>query len=207
MHRGTTLASAPKVLGLTGGIGTGKTTVSSYLAHRYEFPVLDADCYAREAVIEGSEPWQAIVQRYDPEILNPDNTLNRSRLAQIIFRDSVQRRWVEGLIHPFVRHRLREMREQLAAQPIVVMAIPLLFEAEMTDLVSEIWVVACRPEQQLSRLMERDHLTPHEAQARIDSQMPMAQKCDRADVVLDNSGSLPALYAQIDRVLQAQISP
>ncbi len=205
MHRGTALANAPKVLGLTGGIGTGKTAASGYLANHYGFPVLDADCYAQEAVLEGSEQWQAIVQQYGPEILNADNTLNRSKLAQIIFQDSAQRQWVEALIHPFVRHRLREMRESLAAQPIIVMAIPLLFEAEMTDLVSEVWVVVCRPEQQLSRLMQRNHLTQQEAQARIDSQMPMAQKCDRADVVLDNSGSLPVLYAQIDRALRKSI--
>lgn len=207
MHYGAAVANAPKVLGLTGGIGTGKTTVSSYLAHHYGFPVLDADCYAREAVFEGSEPWRAIVQQYGSEILNADNTLNRSRLAHKIFQDSVQRRWVEGQIHPFVRLRLKEMRESLAAQPVIVMAIPLLFEAGMTDLVSEIWVVTCRPEQQLSRLMERDRLTQQEAQARIDSQMPLEQKCDRADVVLDNSGSLPGLYAQIDRALQERISP
>jgi dephospho-CoA kinase len=206
MHHGTALANVRKVLGLTGGIGTGKTVASSYLANRYGFPILDADCYAREAVLKESDPWRAIVQQYGPEILNADDTLNRSRLAQIIFQDSAQRQWVEALIHPFVRHRFQEMQERLATQPVIVMAIPLLFEAGMTDLVSEIWVVVCRPEQQLSRLMQRDHLTQQEAQARIDSQMPMAEKCDRADVVLDNSGSLSALYAQIDQALRKSIS-
>jgi dephospho-CoA kinase len=205
MHHGTALANVRKVLGLTGGIGTGKTVASSYLANRYGFPILDADCYAREAVLKESDPWRAIVQQYGPEILNADDTLNRSRLAQIIFQDSAQRQWVEALIHPFVRHRFQEMQERLATQPVIVMAIPLLFEAGMTDLVSDVWVVVCRPEQQLSRLMQRDHLTQQEAQARIDSQMPMAEKCDRADVVLDNSGSLPALYAQIDRALHKSI--
>jgi dephospho-CoA kinase len=206
MHHGTALANVRKVLGLTGGIGTGKTVASSYLANRYGFPILDADCYAREAVLKESDPWRAIVQQYGSEILNADDTLNRSRLAQIIFQDSAQRQWVEALIHPFVRHRFQEMQERLATQPVIVMAIPLLFEAGMTDLVSEIWVVVCRPEQQLSRLMQRDHLTQQEAQARIDSQMPMAEKCDRADVVLDNSGSLSALYAQIDQALRKSIS-
>jgi dephospho-CoA kinase len=206
MHHGTALANVRKVLGLTGGIGTGKTVASSYLANRYGFPILDADCYAREAVLKESDPWRAIVRQYGPEILNADDTLNRSRLAQIIFQDSAQRQWVEALIHPFVRHRFQEMQERLATQPVIVMAIPLLFEAGMTDLVSEIWVVVCRPEQQLSRLMQRDHLTQQEAQARIDSQMPMAEKCDRADVVLDNSGSLSALHAQIDQALRKSIS-
>jgi dephospho-CoA kinase len=91
--------------------------------------------------------------------------------------------------------------QSLRHQSTIVMDIPLLFEASMTDLVSEIWVVYCRPEQQLSRLMARNHLTQQAAQQRIESQMPLAQKCDRADVVLDNSGSLEALYAQVDRAL------
>ncbi|WP_404788252.1 dephospho-CoA kinase [Altericista sp. CCNU0014] len=206
MHRGTASVNASKVLGLTGGIGTGKTTVSSYLAHRYGLPILDADCYAREAVLEGSDRWQAIVRQYGPEILNAGNTLDRSRLGQIIFQDAAQRQWLEALIHPFVRQRLKEMQEVLATQPEIVMVIPLLFEAGMTDLVSEVWVVTCSPEQQLSRLMQRNHLTQQEAQARIDSQMSMAEKCRRADVVLDNSGARSALYAQVDRAVQKHIS-
>jgi dephospho-CoA kinase len=192
----------PRAIGLTGGIGTGKTTVSVYLASHYGLTILDADRYARDAVVPDSQGLRAIVERYGSEMLRLDHTLNRPRLAEIIFQNATEKRWLEELIHPFVRDRLSATAQSLRHQPAIVIDIPLLFEADMTDLVSEIWVVYCRPEQQLSRLMARDCLTQQEAQIRIESQMPLAQKCDRADVVLDNSGSIEALYAQVDWALQ-----
>jgi dephospho-CoA kinase len=191
-----------RVIGLTGGIGTGKTTVSDYLAFHYGLTILDADCYARDAVALGSQGLRAIVGRYGPKMLRLDNTLDRSRLAEMIFQNATEKRWLEELIHPVVRDRLIATARSLRRhQPVIVMDIPLLFEADMTDLVSEIWVVYCQPQQQLSRLMARDRLTQQAAQQRVESQMPLVQKCDRADVVLDNSGSLEALYAQVDRAL------
>jgi dephospho-CoA kinase len=201
MHYGHFKDDRPRTIGLTGGIGTGKTTVSDYLAFHYGLTILDADRYAREAVALDSQGLRAIVERYGPEMLRSDQTLDRPRLAEMMFQDATEKRWLEGLIHPFVRDHLSTSAQSLCHQPTIVMDIPLLFEAQMTDLVSEIWVVYCRPEQQLRRLMARNHLSQLEAQRRIESQMPLAQKCDRADVVLDNSGSVEALYAQVDRGL------
>jgi dephospho-CoA kinase len=201
MHYSLFKDDLPRVIGLTGGIGTGKTTVSDYLASHHGLTVLDADRYARDAVALGSQGLRAIVERYGPKMLRSDRTLDRSRLAEMVFQNATEKRWLEELIHPFVRDRLIATAQSLHRQPVIVMDIPLLFEAGMTDLVSEIWVVSCRPEQQLSRLMARDRLTQQAAQRRIESQMPLAQKCDRADVVLDNSGSLEGLYAQVDRAL------
>jgi dephospho-CoA kinase len=202
MVNSSLLGKAPRVVGLTGGIGTGKTTASNYLAHHYRLTILDADLYAREAISRGSEGLQAVVARYGTEILQGDDALNRSRLAQIMFENPREKQWIESLIHPYVRHRLEEMQALRTGQSPMVMVIPLLFEAGMTDLVSEVWVIFCRPEQQLNRLMQRSHLSRQDAQLRIDSQMPMTEKCAHADVVLDNSGSTVALYAQIDRALQ-----
>jgi dephospho-CoA kinase len=192
----------PRIIGLTGGIATGKTTVSDYLSRHHGLIILDADFYAREAIAQGSEGLKAVVQRYGSKIMQTANTLNRAQLAQVIFQNSAEKRWLEALIHPYVRDRLTSTSKLLAAQPVIVMDIPLLFEAEMTDLVSEIWVVYCRLDQQFSRLIQRSHLTQQEARTRINSQMPLAQKCDRADVVLDNSESIEALYAQVDQALQ-----
>ncbi|MBE9020565.1 MAG: Dephospho-CoA kinase [Chroococcidiopsis cubana SAG 39.79] len=190
-----------RIIGLTGGISTGKSTVSQYLAHEYHLPVLDADIYAREAVQLGSPILNAIAQRYGKNILQADGTLDRQQLARIIFNNSTEKQWLERQIHPYVRDRFEQEINKLSV-PIVVLVIPLLFEAEMTDLVTEIWVVACSPQQQIDRLIQRDNLTVEQAQARINSQMPLSEKCDRADVVLDNSSTLEDLKQQVDLAIK-----
>jgi dephospho-CoA kinase len=189
-----------RIIGLTGGIATGKTTVSNYLATR-SCRVLDADLYAREAVEPGSAGLAAISRRYGLDLVQADGTLDRPQLGQIIFQDKLEKQWLEGVIHPFVRDRLQSARDALSHEPILVMAIPLLFEAQMTDLVSEIWVVTCPEAEQLSRLMHRDGLTQAQAQARIASQWSLQEKCDRADVVINNSTDLKNLYGQVDAAL------
>ncbi|GAB1539268.1 dephospho-CoA kinase [Scytonema sp. NUACC21] len=188
------------IIGLTGGIATGKTTVASHLASAYNLPILDADIYARDAVSVGSPILHAIAKRYGEEILLADGSLNRQKLGEIIFNNQEERNWVEGLIHPYVRSRFLEAIAQSPVQTIVLV-VPLLFEAKMTDLVTEIWVVSCSEEQQLERLMRRNNLTLEQAQARIKSQMLMAEKVARADAVLDNSLTLGVLLQQIDNAL------
>ena len=192
--------SAHRLIGLTGGIGTGKSTVSRYLAERYQLPILDADLYAREAVAPGSPILEKIVNRYGRSIQGADGTLNRQRLGEIIFNSAAEKRWLEGIIHPFVRDRFAVELQQLSAQR-VVLVIPLLFEANLTDLVTEIWVVACSEQEQLERVMTRDRLSREQAISRINNQLPMAKKIATADAVLDNSSSLKTLYRQIDRLM------
>jgi dephospho-CoA kinase len=190
-----------RIIGLTGGIGTGKSTVSDYLSERH-LPIFDADIYARVAVQPGSAILSQIAARYGASILLTDGSLNRQHLGEIVFSNIDERSWLEQQIHPYVRQRLENNLNSIS-QPdaTVVMVIPLLFEAEMTDLVNEIWVVYCSPEQQLERLIGRDRLNLAQAQARISSQMPLQEKCDRADVVLDNTSTLPALLKQVDLAL------
>jgi len=190
-----------RLIGLTGSIGTGKTTVSNYLANRYHLPVLDADIYAREAVQPGSPVLSKICDRYGLNVLLPDCTLNRKRLGEIVFNNSTERQWLEQQIHPYVRDRFQSELDTLVA-PLVVLVVPLLFEAGMTDLVTEIWVVSCSPEQQLNRMMERDRLSLEQAQARLNSQLPIQDKIARADVVLDNSSTLETLLKQVDLALR-----
>lgn len=189
-----------RIIGLTGGIGMGKTTVSNYLANRYRLPILDADRYARDAVAPGSPVLDHIVDRYGQDILQPDSTLDRRRLGNIVFNDPDERRWLERQIHPVVREAMQRDQDRLSPGT-VVLVIPLLFEAKLTHLVTEVWVVYCSESQQLDRLMQRENLTLEQAQARIKSQMPIQEKCDRADVVLDNSASLDELWSQIDRAM------
>jgi dephospho-CoA kinase len=189
-----------RILGLTGGIATGKTTVANYLASAYNLPILDADIYAREAVSVGSPILLEIAQRYGKKILLADGNLNREKLGEIIFNNQEERNWVEGLIHPYVGDRLRE-EIAISSAETLVLVVPLLFEAGMTKLVTEIWVVSCSEQQQLERLMQRNHLTLEQAQARIISQMPITEKIARADVVLDNSSTLEVLLKHVDAAI------
>jgi dephospho-CoA kinase len=189
-----------RIIGLTGGIATGKTTVANYLAGVHHLPILDADIYAKEAVAVGSPILDAIAHRYGPEILLANGSLNRQKLGEIIFTDSEQRRWVESVIHPYVRDRFCQEITASSAETLVLV-IPLLFEAGMTDIVTEIWVVRCWEQQQIQRLMQRNNLTPEQAQARINSQMPIAEKAKLADVVLDNTSTPQVLFLQVDAAL------
>lgn len=189
--------SQQHVIGLTGGIATGKSTVAAFLQETYGWPVLDADVCAREAVMPGSPVLEAIASRYGSEILQEDGTLDRSRLADVIFKDVAERKWLEGQIHPFVRQRFVEGIDR--HDETVVLVVPLLFEAKMTDLVTEIWVVACSPEEQLRRLRQRNGYSEEEARSRIEAQLPLECKCQQADLVLDNSGDRQFWQRQIDR--------
>ncbi len=190
-----------RIIGLTGGIACGKSTVSNYLENIYKIPVLDADIYAREAVEKGSAILERIFVRYGRKVKTEDNSLNRQQLGEIIFNNPEEKIWLESQIHPYVRECFKRHLEQLEAS-IVVFSIPLLFEAKLTHLVTEIWVVSCGLEQQIQRLMTRNNLTREQAIARINNQMPLAEKIALADIVLDNSGDLEALYTQIDRAIQ-----
>ena len=202
-------APSRRIIGLTGGIGMGKTTISDYLAKTYQLPVLDADIYAREAVQPGSIVLNTIVNRYQSKILLPDGTLDRRQLGEIIFTQPLERTWLDQQIHPYVRQALSRDRDGLIQRShrTIVMVIPLLFEAQMTDLITEIWVVSCSLDQQIQRLMQRESLSLEQANARISSQMAIAEKRDRADVVLENTSTLEDLLKQVDRAMHHPFSP
>ena len=195
-------AMKQRIIGLTGGVGMGKTTVSDYLATAYQLPILDADRYAREAVDPGSSLLATIGDRYGSEILQADGVLDRRRLGEIIFADPTERQWLEQQIHPFVRDRINSTLQQLKASSIVVIVVPLLFEARMTDLVTEIWVVRSPSEQQQQRIQARDRLTLEQVRDRIASQMAIEEKVAQADVVLENGSTVEALLQQVDAALK-----
>jgi len=196
------MKAAQRIIGLTGGIATGKSTVSKYLQEQHQIPVLDADDFARKAVEPESAILAAVANRFGPMILKANGSLDRSRLGEVVFSQPAERAWLEQQIHPFVRQCFMEAMDDLANVPIVVQAIPLLFEANLVDQVTEVWVVTCSPRQQQQRLMQRNQLTAEQAEARIRSQMPLDQKVARADTVLDNSGSIAQLLVQVDQALE-----
>ncbi|MEM9538719.1 MAG: dephospho-CoA kinase [Cyanobacteria bacterium P01_E01_bin.42] len=188
-------------IGLTGGISTGKTTVSRYLDRVHHLPILDADIYAREAVNRNSPILDRIAQRYGAEILLRDRSLHRKKLGEIVFTHPDEKKWLETQIHPYVRDRFVAELATLRAT-IAVLVIPLLFESEMTNFVNSIWVVSCSPEQQLQRLRDRDGLSLEQSRSRIDSQMPLSQKVAAANIVLDNSSTVENLLHQVDTALK-----
>ena len=193
---------AKRLIGLTGGIATGKTTVSKYLKEKYDLPILDADVYAREAVAKDSPIFKAIVDRYGDRVIDPDRSLNRASLGEIVFNNAHEKQWLESQIHPYVRDRF-EQELQYTTNNTIVLDIPLLFEANLTDTVTEIWVVSCDRTLQIARLQERNNLTAEQAKARIDNQMPLAQKIAAADIVLHNDRDLAYLYSQVDRAIKS----
>ena len=198
------MESANRLIGLTGGIGTGKTTVSNYLAEKYNLPVLDADIYARQALARDSPILQNVLARYGDRLKLPDTSLNRSALGEIIFNDPKEKQWLESQIHPFVRDRFTQ-ELQRTKNDTIILAIPLLFEANLTDTVTEIWVVSCDRSLQIARLQQRNGLTLEQAQARIDNQLPLPDKVALADIVLNNDADLEHLYAQIDLALTSNL--
>lgn len=196
-----------RLIGLTGGIATGKSTVSDYLSKTYHLPVLDADEYAKAAVKFGSPLLKSIQDRYGPGILSPTGELNRLKLADIIFADATEKHWLESQIHPWVIQRFQTELQALTSKPMVILSIPLLFEANLTYLVNEIWVVYAHSEQQIQRLQNRNGLTQAQAQQRLQSQWPLTQKIPQADRVLDNTQDLSHLYYQIDQAVKSAIAP
>ena len=188
-------------IGLTGGIASGKSSVAALLEKR-GCPVLDADCYAREALAQGTSASNAVVARYG-ERIKEDGTsdIDRAGLAAIVFNDPNERSWLEELIPPIVQQRFDEALRSLPEAPIVILMIPLLFEAGLEAWCSEIWVVRCTALQQRERLMARNNYTEAEAMQRIEAQWPIDIKVQRADSVINNSGRIDDLHDQLDALL------
>ena len=188
-------------IGLTGGIASGKSSVAALLEKR-GCPVLDADCYAREALAQGTSASNAVIARYG-ERIKKDGTsdIDRAGLAAIVFNDPNERSWLEELIHPIVQQRFDEVLRSLPEAPIVILMIPLLFEAGLEAWCSEIWVVRCTALQQRERLMARNNCTEAEAMQRIEAQWPIDIKVQRADSVINNSGRIDDLHDQLDALL------
>ncbi|MFL0555850.1 MULTISPECIES: dephospho-CoA kinase [Paenibacillus] len=187
-------------IGLTGGIATGKSTVSRLLAERGA-AIIDADVIARE-IMEPEHPVLAAVsERFGPGVLNADGTLNRKKLGEIVFSNPEERKALEALTHPAIRAEMKQRMEELeAADPhrLVVADIPLLYESGLDPLYERIMVVYVPREVQLTRLMLRDGLSKEAAEQRINAQMDIEIKKERADILIDNSGGLEETKRQID---------
>ncbi|MCY7676694.1 dephospho-CoA kinase [Bacillus safensis] len=190
------------VIGLTGGIASGKSTVSQMIKEQ-GIRVVDADVIAKEAVAKGTPALQQIVQTFGEDVLLPNGELNRQQLGAIIFSDEEKRKQLNAIVHPEVRKEMLKQRDEGVAQQetFVVLDIPLLFESQLESLVDRIIVVYTTPELQLSRLMNRNDLSEEEALNRIHSQQSLEEKCKKADRVIENTQDLAFIRKQLQNIL------
>lgn len=189
-------------IGLTGGIASGKSTVSQMI-EKLGIPLIDADHYAREVVRPGESAYKQIIDYFGRHILHSDETIDRKKLGAVIFNDDQQRKALNSIVHPEVRKKMNEQKEfYLSIGRDVVLDIPLLFESRLTGMVDKTLLVYVERDVQLTRLMERDDSTKEEAESRIKSQIPLKEKIAKADVVLDNNGTREHTKAQLIKILK-----
>ncbi|MCL5425865.1 MAG: dephospho-CoA kinase [Gammaproteobacteria bacterium] len=189
------------IIGLTGGIGSGKSTV----ARAFEtlgIPWVDADDVAREIVTPGEPALLAIQARFGDLVINSDGTLNRAALRTIVFNDPAQRQWLESITHPKIRERILQQLEELSARgaPYVLLVSPLLFESDQHALVNQTIVVDIPQELQLARTLQRDGVSESQVHAILAAQLPREQRLSKADHVIDNSGDHASMMQQVSRL-------
>ncbi len=178
------MADKAYILGLTGGIACGKSTIAKHLESLGALQA-DADELSHKLTAPGGEALPEIRRVFGEGVFFPDGTLDRKALGSVVFHDSAQRRALEGIIHPLVQHGMMEKADEAAAKgiPVCVFNVPLLYETAMDALCDSVWVVSLPREKQIMRIMNRDRLSRAEASARIDSQMPLAEKEEKASYV------------------------
>lgn len=187
-------------IGLTGGIATGKSTVSDMLAERGA-AIVDADKIAREVVTPGHPVLDEIVREFGQAVIREDGTLDRQQLGEKVFGDEAARKRLEQIMHPAIRALMLERMQAAESKDphiLVVVDVPLLYESDIAHHFQEVMLVYAPRSLQLKRLMERNGLTQEQALHRIEAQMDIEQKKKRADIVIDNSGSIRETEAQVD---------
>lgn len=191
-----------KIVGLTGGISSGKSTVSSYLK-QLKIPVIDADEVARKVVEPNSQGAIEIKKAFGSDVFEEDGSLNRQKLGALIFSNAEKRQKLDDLLQPLIKimilDEIEEYRQK--GETMIVLDLPLLFEKHYEKLCEEIIVVYVPRELQLERLMKRNQYTKQEALSRIDSQLSIEEKRKRATVLLDNQGTVQQLYQQVEQWL------
>ncbi len=180
-------------IGITGGIASGKTIIGDFLFQAKQWPILDADLYAHEALRADSQISKKVLLKYGNQIIENssknDQIINRKELAKIVFQNDVEKEWLEEIIHPFVNRRIEEELEKFKSNSVIILVIPLLFEKNYTNLCSEICYIDCPRSMQIQRLLSRDNCSVKEANQRIDAQWDNALKKQFADHIITNSSN------------------
>ncbi|HCX7875548.1 TPA: dephospho-CoA kinase [Staphylococcus aureus] len=194
----------PKVIGLTGGIASGKSTVSELLSV-FGFKAVDADKAAREAVKKGSKGLAQVREVFGDEAIDENGEMNRRYMGDLVFNHPEKRLELNAIIHPIVRDIMEEEKQEYLKQGYnVIMDIPLLFENELENTVDEVWVVYTSESIQMDRLMQRNNLSLEDAKARVYSQISIDKKSRMADHVIDNLGDKLELKQNLERLLEEE---
>ena len=191
-------------IGLTGGIASGKSTIAKYLEKYRDIPILDADQYSKDLIKPKSNCYKEVVAYFGPQIVDEDsseNQINRELLKKIIFENSIHRTWIQNLLHPLIKEKMIEKCNQFEKNKILLLVIPLLFEARFTDLCTEIWLIKCPRDLQKKRLMKRNKISADEAEKIINLQLNFEDKSKFSDVILDNSDDQKSWINTIQKLI------
>lgn len=190
------------IIGLTGSIASGKSTVSKMLEKK-GYPIVDADLVARQVVEPGTETLKQIEELFGKRVIREDGLMDREKVGQLIFTDPANRKKLNDVIHPAIRQEMLRQRNALAeaGHEMIIMDIPLLFESRLQHFVDKILVVSVTEENQLERLMKRNGLSEQDARSRINSQLPMSVKAEGADAVIYNDGTIEETERQLNGIL------
>ena len=191
-----------KIIGITGGIASGKSTVTNFLRQK-GFQVVDADAVVHQLQKPGGRLFEALVQHFGQEIILENGELNRPLLASLIFSNTEEQEWSKQIQGEIIREELASLRDKLAqTESIFFMDIPLLFEQDYSSWFNETWLVYVEPDVQMERLMKRDQLSKDLAISRLSAQWSLEEKKGLASQVIDNNGSQDQLLAQLNSLLE-----
>jgi dephospho-CoA kinase len=190
------------ILGLTGSFGSGKSTVADMLQSSGGAHVIDTDQIVHELQKPGKPGFAGIVATFGPDVVSADGELDRRTLSAIVFTDDEKLKTLNGIMHPMVWDKVARIMDRLKDHPLIVLVVPLLFETGAEKLCDKVVVVSVSEEERSCRLMKRSGLTATEVNGRLAAQMPQKEKEDRADVVINNSGSLAETEMQVNNLLQ-----
>ena len=195
------------IIGLTGGIGSGKSTVSEYLSKNMGLTIIDADQIARDVTRPGQETLLKLREAFGSEIINDDGTLDRRKLAGIAFQPDEKKKLLEKITHSAIREEINCRLRTSAAkhENAVVLDVPLLMESGIDGLCDTVWVVTTAKDVRIERISARDGITKEEINARINAQISDRERFARADEIIDNSGDKEALYREIERLIKKYV--
>lgn len=191
-----------EIIGITGGVATGKTTVAKLFSSLLKVEIIDADEIAHGLLIPGEKAWHKVVQSFGKDILKSDSHIDRKKLGESVFSNTSNRKKLESIIHPPVKKIIKEKLRQFEknGKKWVVMDIPLLFEAKMERMTDKVIVVIRNEDAQINTLQKEKGLSLKEARERIESQLPLSEKVKRAHFVVDNNGTLPDTEKQVKEI-------
>ena len=184
------LKNQQRRIGLTGGIASGKSTIANYIKKYRDIPILDADQYSKELIKPKSNCYEEVLAYFGPQIVDEyssENEINRALLKEIIFENSIHRTWIQNILHPLIKEKMIKECNLYKNNEIILLVIPLLFEAKFEDICTEIWLVKCTELEQMQRLVRRDKVSEEEARKILKLQLTFEAKTEFSDVILDNS--------------------